>query len=213
MKKALPVVLTLAFLCFAIQASSDEPKPNSSAKWGVGWVDSDVCCEVVFGECADLQVDEAPLYIPPLPTSLDIYLVAVEVNSIDGTRFGICAAFPENINFYGWTSKADVDDASAGWPGPGEGIDLSWGASQAGPFVVLGVLHVYATDSARLCLCPDPRVGYAEWRDGTTSVRRKIGGAFGCVGFGPGKLGYNPCGEVVPAESMSWGAIKSLYRR
>ena len=212
MRKVLPLLFAAVLLCFASQSQSGDY--NGSGKWAVSWLDSDYCCDPEWDSCDDLQVDSAPIWGPPDFTSLSIYVVAVEVDAIDGTRFGICAARPENIYFYG-RSAADgtTEDKSPGWPGNGEGIDLSWGASQSGPFVVMGYLQVVAYGSARFCLCEDPRVGYAEWRYGSDITRRKVGGAFGCVGIGPGKLGYNPCGNIVPVQQTSWGAIKALYRR
>lgn len=206
MKSPVLILAAAGLLCTAAQSYSVQP--NTSGKWAIGWVDSDTCCSIVFDDCSELAVDEAPLHTP-----LDVYVVAAEVDAIDGSRFGLAAARPENIFFYGWVSKADSDDPSIGWPGSGEGIDLTWNTVQPGPFVTMGVLQIYTYGAARICLLPDPRVGFAEWRSGTSSAHRKVGGVFGCVGFGPGTLGYNPCGEVVALEQTSWGAIKALYRR
>ncbi len=60
---------------------------------------------------------------------------------------------------------------------------------------------------------PDPRIGSAEWCDGTqpNPVCRQTSspGAFGSVGFG--RPGYNPS-EKVNVTKTTWGRLKAIYR-
>ena len=98
-----------------------------------------------------------------------------------------------------------------------------WGAEVAGPHVTVGILDVYIYGtSVCMCVCADPRVGFAEFCDGTEPspicVNTGPGGGmpggsghFGCVEFNASGCGYNPC-SIVPVEQRSWGSVKSLYR-
>jgi hypothetical protein len=149
----------------------------------------------------------------------DIYVIAVDVEGIAGTRFGICCDGP--VFFYGWTSCAVFDVPSSGWPGCGEGNSIAWSGEQPGPNVTVGVLDAYIYGSTHsICVCVDPRVDYVEWCDGTEPLpeclRRLAGDPylssyFGCIGFN-GEIGFNPCGLIDPVHEKSWGEVKSLYR-
>jgi hypothetical protein len=148
----------------------------------------------------------------------DIYVIAADVEGIAGTRFGICCDGP--VFFYGWTSCGDFDVATVGWPACGGGNSIAWSGEQPGPNVTVGILDTYVyTGTQGICLCVDPRVGYAEWCDGTEPLPQCLSispdnpnlmGYFSCVGFN-GSPGFNAC-IPGPVEQRSWGAVKSLYR-
>jgi hypothetical protein len=149
----------------------------------------------------------------------DIYVIAMDVTGIAGARYGLRTEQPvgKGLFFYGWTSCSLFDISTSGWPGAGEAISQAWSAEQPGPHVTMGILDVYLYpgSNAKLCTAADPRVGYAQFCDGSEPLplcNKHYGWvhtAFGCVGFN--RLGYNPC-DVVPTENLTWGVLKGLYR-
>jgi len=167
-------------------------------------------CDTVFASAMDLVVDA-----PGGPGRCDIYVIAIQVDGIAESRFGLTCT--GSFVFYGWTPCSDSEDPGAGWPGCDAGVSLNWASEQVGPNVTMGILDVYVYGGAsRLCISPDPRIGRAGWCDGSTPtaicVQTKDQCAFGCVGFG-GTTGYNPFDCVpVPVDNATWGSVKALYR-
>jgi hypothetical protein len=155
---------------------------------------------------------------PPGPGRFDIYVLGLDVGSIAGTRYGLCCDPDACFYFYGWTKCSDFEIPTPGWIGCGEGNAQTWAVALPGPHITIGIIdaYVYAGCGATMCVCEDPRVGYAEWCDGSqpspicvTRTRALEPQAFGCVGFG--MPGFNPC-NLVPTEQRSWGSVKSLYK-
>jgi len=150
---------------------------------------------------------------PSGPGRFDIYVLALYVFDVAETSFGLSCDAP--FYFYGWTSCADSETPTAGWPGCGEANTLAWTSGQWGPYVTMGILDVYAYggDSV-MCMSPDPRLGYGEWCDSSAPEpvcdRISHPAYFGCVGFG--YPGYDACPFPLPTETHTWGAIKALYR-
>lgn len=148
---------------------------------------------------------------PSGPGRYDVYVVAVEVDRIAGTRCGLSC--DGQFQFYGWTSCSDFEIPTAGWPGCGEGIAQTWVNEQQGPYVTVGVLDVYVYGIGLLRTATDPRVNAAEWCDGSAPqpicYQTADQDAFGSIGFG--QAGYNPISEV-SMQKTTWGAVKAMYR-
>lgn len=155
-------------------------------------------------------------------TRYDIYVIAIDTQSIAGLRYGIaCTPEIENFYFYGWTNCADFEIPEPGWPGCGKGNAQTWIVENGPGHVTVGILDVYVySGTETMCTSEDPREGFAEWCDGTSpeplcnrtdevdpGVKDLY---FGCVGFN-GTAGVSRC-DITATERQSWGAIKSLYR-
>jgi hypothetical protein len=170
---------------------------------------------------------------PAGPGAFDVYIIAVDVQGIAGARFGLYG--DGHFYFYssGWVRCGQFEVPTQNWPGCGEGNATTWTSEQPGPNVTMGILHVYAYGVGRLWTGPDPRVGVAEWCDGTSPepicVENFDETRFAIVGFGV--QGCNPCYshypgcwtpgfdleiygacDAVSTHGSSWGAIKALYR-
>jgi hypothetical protein len=209
MKKLLTVLLFVALL-FAAAAPADAVK-NANGKWILHYAgvhnSKTNTCDFLALDCSDI-VTEAPA----AAGRYDIYVLAVDVVGIAGTRYGITCS--GTFFFYGWTKCSDFEIPSAGWPGCDEGNAQTWGAEQPGPFVTLGILDTYHYGGlAVLKVGNDPRVGFAEFCDGSEPspicYQTSDNTRFGCIGFDC--AGYNPCSEV-PVENRSWGQLKAIYR-
>jgi hypothetical protein len=218
MKRALILFVAAALVCFA--CGDAEAVKNGNGKWALhdaGPHNSKTNnCDFVVTDC----VTQINTVGGGGGSRDDIYVIAVDVFGIAGTRYGICCDGP--FWFYGWTKCSDFEIPTAGWPGCGEANAQTWGAEVAGPHVTLGILDVYVyPSSVCMCVCDDPRVGFAEFCDGTepspicvnTGDGTMPGGYahFGCVEFNGSGCGYNPC-SFIPVEQRSWGSVKSLYR-
>lgn len=146
----------------------------------------------------------------------DVYVLAMETDEITQTSFGITCT--GDFAFNGWTSCADTQVPTAGWPECDEGITLTWASAQTGQQVVLGILDIQVYGLSRLMASPHPTANHGEWCDGTLPTAECVQitnpGHFGYVGFA-GLVGFNPlqapCGSV-PVERTTWGAIKALYQ-
>jgi hypothetical protein len=191
------------------------PTKNEAGKWalhGAGTHNSKAnTCAFQIVQCSD----EISVYGGSIGERNDIYVLALDVHGIAGTRYGLCCDGP--LYFYGWTKCSDFEIPTQGWPGCGEANAQTWGAEQIGPFITIGILDVYVYGTSRcLCVCADPRVGFAEFCDGSEPsplcIEKTHSAHFGCVEFNGSGCGYNPCGTPVPTESSSWGAVKALYR-
>jgi hypothetical protein len=212
MKKALLVVVGIAFVCFT--AADAHAVKNDTGKWALhnaGAHNSKTNnCTLTIIDCST----EINTFGGIGGAREDIYVIAVDVEGIAGTRYGICCDGP--VYFYGWTKCSDFEIPSGGWPGCGEANAQTWGAEVPGPHVTVGILDTYTYGTTQcLSVCADPRVGFAEFCDGsepspicfsTTSSPH-----FGSIEFNGSGCGYNPC-NVVPVEQRSWGAVKSIYR-
>ena len=213
MKRMLLTVLGVAFVC--MMATNAGAVMNNNGKYALHYAGPHNqklnTCDFVLTNCGlDLVTSVAGA------GRYDIYAIAVDVNGLTGARFGLhCEVLTGGLFLYGWTSCADLELPTPLWPGCGEGNAVTWATEQMGPHVTMGILDVlvYAGTNAKMCLGADPRVGFAEFCDGSEPYplcnSTTNPAAFGCVGFG--RLGYNPCDQV-PVENSSWGAIKALYR-
>ncbi len=211
MKSAFLLLVCFTALCFA--AGDAGAVKNQNGKWALHYAGehdakAHTCAFRLLG-CSDLDV-----YGRTGAGRDDIYVIAIDVDGIAGTRYGICCEGP--VYFYGWTKCCDLEIPTAGWPGCGEGNAQTWAVEQLGPFVTIGILDVYLyATTQRIGTCADPREDFAEWCDGSqpSPICHKVQASetlhFGWVGFN-GNYGYAPCGG--PTESSTWGAVKSLYR-
>lgn len=218
MKKVLLVCLGVAVLCFMV--SDANAAKNSNGKWALhdaGAHDAkNHTCGLTITDCAtDINVLGGGGGARD-----DIYIIAVDVAGISGTRYGLCCDGP--FFFYGWTKCSDFEIPTAGWPACGEANAQTWSAEQTGPHVTVGILDVYVyADSRCMSICVDDRVGFAEFCDGSepspicvrTNDGTLPGGTahFGSVEFNASGCGYNPC-SIVPTEQKTWGSVKGLYR-
>lgn len=191
------------------------PAKNEAGKWalhGAGVHSSKTnTCAFQVSQCTD----EISVLGGSAGERNDIYILALDVHGIAGTRYGLCCDGP--LYFYGWTKCSDFEIPTAGWPGCGEGNAQTWTSEQTGPFVTIGILDVYVYGASQcLCVCADPRVGFAEYCDGSEPsplcLQRTHPAYFGCTEFNGSGCGYNPCGTPVSSEATSWGAVKALYR-
>lgn len=215
--KTQPVVCAIAFICAALtMGTGDIPScAGSDVKWILHFAGDHAPevndCSLEILDCTEIcGATEAGL------GRYDLYVLAIDVPfGIQETRFGICTE--DDFTFYGWTGCGDYEDPSSGWPGNDEGITIYWtSVFFGGPHVTLGILDVYANPPAIIKVCPDPRVGYAEYceTDLASAYCQQATHPvfFGWVGFQ--QNGYVPCGyDPVPVERGSWGAIKALYRK
>ncbi len=233
MNSARLLALALCSVAF-LYGSVAEAGPNAYGKWALHYAGPhdprEHTCALTVSNCFSQIVVQAPLG----PISFDIYVIAIDVTGIAGARFGIYGQ--GHFYFYDGGSRkcGDLEIDTPGWPGCGQGMAMTWASEQPGPNVTLGIIHAYAYGGGSLWTGPDPRVGFAEFCDGTMPSPDcdKIYGnpGFGMVGFGPNDLGCNPCEYVhgcwvpgfsleaygtcdtVPVNGNSWGAIKALYR-
>lgn len=211
MKKVLLACLGVAVLCFMVTDAA--AVKNANGKWALhdaGMHDAKAnTCAKVFTDCnLDINTNGATG-----PTRHDIYIVAIDVVGIAGSRYGLCCDGP--VYFYGWTKCTDFEIPTPGWPGCGQDNAQTWSVERPGPNVVLGILDAYIYPSTvSMSICVDSRVGKAEWCDANQPspicVDATDPAYFGSVGFN-GNSGYNPC-NIVPVEQRSWGSVKSLYR-
>jgi hypothetical protein len=156
--------------------------------------------------------------VNPAGGRYDIYIVAMDMNGLQGARFGLRVetAVGAGMSFYGWTLCADFEIPSAGWPGHNLGNAVTWAAEQPGAHVTMGILdvYVYPGTNTKICTTVDPRVNFSEFCDGTepwplcNKHYANTHEAYGCVGFN--RLGYNPC-DVVSGEKSTWGRMKAIF--
>jgi len=218
MKKALVFVLAAAFMC-VLAADAHACFKHGNNKWALhfaGVHDSKLnTCDYTVTDCAP-GAGEVVTAGPAGPGRFDVYVLALDTNGIAGTRYGLCCL--GDFYFYGWTKCSDLEIPTDPWPACGGGNAQTWGYELPAGHVTLGILdvYVYAQAQAVLSMCDDPRVGFAEWCDGSspepwccTITKAEYPNAFGCVGFGC--AGYNPCGRIA-TEETSWGAVKAIYQ-
>jgi len=164
-------------------------------------------CGFIVTDCTG-QID---VNAPPGPGRYDLYILATDVVGISQTSFGLTCT--GDVLFDGWTACSDAEIPGVGWPGCGAGVTLSWTSEQPGPNVTLGILDLYVYGVTSVCSGPDPRLGDAEFCDGSTPepicVRMNDVYRYGCVGFG--QPGYQSCPGPLPPDQVTWGLIKSLY--
>jgi hypothetical protein len=231
MKKTLLAFLGLAFLCVMV-ADASACYLHGNNKWALHYAgphNSQVnTCAFTMMDCRESPVGELVSQGPCGPGRYDVYVLALNVVNVAGTRYGLCCDPPTGCFwFYGWTSCSDFEIPTPGWPACGEGNAQTWATGQGPGNLTLGILDVYVYPGCGCCLCAcdDPRVGYGEWCDDSSpepwcckTSRDNVlppphcgrcPAAFGCVCFGV--PGYNPCLQI-PVEQKSWGALKSLYQ-
>lgn len=207
---ALAVIILLA-----CGASASHGYGNEEAKWGLhfaGTHDPKInTCSFVLSDCSSTSlVTEST----ETPGRYDLYVIALDVGAMAGTRYGICCE--GSFFFYGWTSCSDVEIPTPGWPGCGGGIVQAWSGERYGPHVTIGLLDLYAYGTSKLLsACADPRTGMGQWCDGSSPtpvcIEKTNAAYFGSVGFGT--QGYNPCNPRGPGQQISWGRLKSVYRQ
>jgi hypothetical protein len=166
-------------------------------------------CDFTVSDCNDLVVTAAT----SAGDRIDVYAVAIDVEAIAGVRFGLSCV--GTVFFYGWTSCADFDVITSGWPGCGEGASITWNTEQAGPNVVIGILDTYIyADSESISTTVDPRVNWGEFCDGAQPLpvcHSFTSAPHFCTLGVNGTTGTNQC-SIVPNLNTSWGQVKSLYR-
>ncbi len=224
MKKAFVLFLGVALLCF-LAADANAVK-NANAKWALHYAGAH---NAKTNSCAkDFNTAGCDgIVVTTTDTGhVDIFVLAVDVAGIAGTRYGICCDYSGTAPyFYGWTKCSaleipTVEPDYIAWPDCGAGNAQTWSTEQVGPIVPCGILEVYIyAGTASMSVCPDPREGFSEWCDGTqpSPVCFKIldtnpdeSKYYGSIHF-DGTDGYNPC-SVVPVVQQSWGSVKSIYR-
>ena len=168
-------------------------------------------CAFTMTNCIDSPHGQMVTWAPGGTGRYDIYIIAVDISGIAGTRYGICGEDP--FYFYGWTKCSHFEIPTEGWPGVGEANAQTWTSEQPGPHVTIGVLDVYVYGDSELSSCVDGRVGFAEFCDGSEPSplcnQKTEFHNFGTVSFGG--VGFNPCWWDARVE-RSWGVIKSMYR-
>jgi hypothetical protein len=216
MRHLLPFALCLSVLAAASAAPTGAARgamtKNGNGAWTTHYAGphdgTENTCDFGITDCVS-QLDVAG---PAGPGRFDVYIIATDVAGIASTRFGLpCSG---GFSFYGWAGCADSETPESGWPACGKGITLSWTSEQMGPYVTLGVLDLYVYGTSTFCSGPDPRLGSAEFCDGTMPtpicVQLNDSWRFGCVGFG--RQGYATCPSPDQSQEHTWGIIKSLYR-
>lgn len=185
------------------------PRPNNNGKWALHFAGDHNSkantCDFAVADCQNVDVDA-----PAGAGRYDVYVLALDVDAIAGTRYGVACDGP--FYFYGWTKCSDFEIPTAGWPACGEANAQTWSVEQAGPHVTIGILDVYSYGgSVSLSTCPDPRVGFAEWCNGEQPspicTQTTYSAAFGAIGFGV--PGYNPC-SVIPVGLAGFDAIATV---
>jgi hypothetical protein len=172
--------------------------PNQRGKWALHYAgphDSQInTCSFGVNDCGEVVVDA-----PSSPGRYDVYVIAVDVDAIAGTRYGLSC--DGSFYFYGWTQCTDYEIPTPGWPGCNEGNAQVWSSEQPGWHVTVGILDVYVYGPSSISTGPDPRKGFAEWCDG--SMPQPICNqtwnpdAFSTVGFGiPGQIQCQPAVPV-----------------
>ena len=207
------MVETNSMVCSGVSCTGigEEAGPgNEGGKWVLHFAgehdpESNTC---------DLQIESGSEVVvggPSGPRSFDVYVIAAEVDKIAGTRYGLTC--DGDFRFDGWTACGDLEIPTDGWPGSGEAVAQTWGEEQSGPYVTMGILDVYVYGSGLLSVAPDPRIGAAEWCDGSQPVpvcfQTTDPDAFGSVGFD--RSGYNPSTRV-STERTTWGRVKAIYK-
>lgn len=205
--------LTLSLICALalIPLGTADALKNGNGVWTLHYAGphdaGSSTCGLVVTDCTG-QID---VHAPAGPGRYDVYVIATDVVGIGRTSFGLtCTA---GVLFNGWTGCSDAEIAGSGWPGCGEGVTLSWTSEQPGPHVTLGILDLYVYGVTSICSGPDPRLGAAEFCDGSIPepicVSKNDAYRYGCVGFG--EPGYQSCPGPLPPDQVTWGLIKSLY--
>jgi hypothetical protein len=213
MKTLLPVLPVCSLLCLLAQTADANPIASS---WGLHWAGehnpSVNTCNFNVTDCATTPKGDLVINAPAEAGYYDVYVLALMTWEIKTVSFGVCCEGP--IEIVDWTSCADFESPTPGWPGCGEGYSLSWIMPRGDFNVILGILEVEVYGSpAKLCVCPDPRLGYAEmcYEAGSELYCEPTAhpSLFSCVGFE--MPGYNTC-DFVATDKSTWGLVKALYR-
>lgn len=173
-------------------------------------------CDIDFdGFGCSNNPGEFHLTAPEIAGRYDIYIVALCVEGrMVGARYGISCE--GQFYFYGWSKCSEFEIPTSGWPGCGEANAQTWREEQPGFHVALGVLDVYAYSGvSSFGLCPDQRVGVAEYCDGSqpSPICKQITDIkyFARIGFGQPGYDVCPC-YPCPVNGSTWGRVKTLYR-
>jgi hypothetical protein len=131
-----------------------------------------------------------------------------------------------------WTTCADGlefpnDNGKGNFPASKGGVRITWAScanqviNNHGVHAVAGCFYVYAYSSTVMSLGSNngqssgPELVVANCSGKKTdffSSSHYPYAILGKVQFGTGSGGYNPCADVVPVRSTSWGKIKQQYR-
>jgi hypothetical protein len=171
--------------CWCFETEPSGISPNSDGKWALHYAGPHNTkantCSLTVTRCEDVVVNA-----PSTPGRYDVYVLAVDVDAIAGTRYGLSC--DGSFFFYGWTKCSDLEIPTAGWPGCDEGNAQTWTVERPGPHVTVGILDVYVYGTSSLSSAPDPRKGFAEWCDGSSPepvcYRTSASEAFSTLGFG-----------------------------
>jgi len=239
--KASWLAAALIFLTVMGTGVIADAAPNYCGKWALHFAgphdSKNNTCDFSVDSYYDVVVNA-----PVEPGSYDIYILALDVVDVAGTRFGL---YGDGLFYFysvGWQNCAYLEIPTPGWPGCGESVSMTWPEEQHGWSLVLGIINIYVYGGGRIWTGPDPTVGYAEWCDGTEPEPRcdrfQYNSIVGCspwgiVDFSEGYGGccpmphyegagcytpgfdlelYGDCSTTVGSERSSWGAIKALYR-
>lgn len=159
-----------------------------------------------------------------VPATYYAYVVVGKATAVGGVHFGIHYddILQSGVDVFSWTSCADSQTPSAGWPGAGTGITLAWDSPSncqsvvppgaGGAVAVAGYFYcaAYAADALTITAHPGTRTAEVVDCSGTADV---VYDADACVSpfrlgradFGGGS-GYDPCAPWIPWESEC-GAI------
>ena len=217
MRKKAAFPLSVSLLC-GVLCTTAGGRSNSEGGWQLHFAgehnERTNTCALQVADCEAPPRGDVVVDAPGEPGRYDVYILALNVDQIAGTRYGLCCE--GSFYFYGWTACCDLELPSSGWPGSGSGNAQTWGQQRVGPHVTLGILDVYTYGAGRMCVCSDPRVDFAEFCDGSFPVPQcnttTDSDAFGCVGFG--KPGYSSCGwkSGGKGERTTWGRLKATFR-
>jgi hypothetical protein len=153
-----------------------------------------------------------------------VMIARYDTVGIAGAQFGIeYDDSPESgLVVHGWTSCADMEFATPGWPDSDSGTLITWEPMfncQVDTLhytpVLAGYFTVTATGVADFRIVPRPVDGKAKVADCLSAeddITAKVPSRLGVITFGK-DYGYNPCSPLVPVERTTWGNIKTLYER
>lgn len=217
MRKEATFLFSVSLSCVVLSTTAGG-RSNSGGGWqphfaGPHNARTNICALRVV-DCEDPPRGDVVVDAPGEAGRYDIYVLALDVDNIAGTRYGVCCE--GSFYFYGWTKCSDFEISTSGWPGSGEANAQTWIMRQNGPNVTVGILDVYVYGASSLCICPDPSKGFAEFCDGgipePVCNSTAEADAFGCVGFG--RPGYNACGWYGEGKGVrtTWGRLKAAYK-
>lgn len=204
MTHRLLALATGLFVFAASQPSHAGPHADARLLLHLQESDDDLCGNAI-GPCESMNTESHFLGLPQYA-----YVIAHQANAvagIGGVSFGIQVNDPEGgLELLTWTSCADNEVLSGGWPAPGAGAILTWQPANCqhvvadlGDSLIDGVavagyfyLNAYAPAQIAVSLHPDDSsVIVSDCAGNTDDIATAFPSRLGAVGFvAPG---YNPC--------------------